>query len=75
MQGKRLEAKKERLAQYYKAEERILKGQSYRIGTRQVTRADLAAIQNGIKELEAEVAALEKRGTTGRRAARVVPLG
>ncbi len=74
MQGKRLEIKKERLAQYYEAEERILKGQSYRIGTRQVTRADLAAIRNGIKELEAEVAALEKRGTTGRRAARVVPL-
>ena len=64
MQGKRLEAKKERLAQYYKAEERILKGQSYRIGTRQVTRADLAAIQNGIKYLEAEVAALEQRGRT-----------
>ena len=75
MHGKRLEIKKERLAQYYEAEERVLKGQSYRIGTRQVTRADLAAIQSGIKELEAEVAALEKHGTAGRRAARVIPLG
>ena len=75
MQGKRLEKKKERLAQYYEAEERVLKGQSYRIGTRQVTRADLGAIQSGIKELEAEGAALEKHGTAGRRAARVIPLG
>ena len=68
MPGMKLEIKKDRLAQYYKAEEKILKGQSYRIGTRQVTRADLAVVQNEIKELETD-------GTTGRRAVRVVPFG
>ncbi len=75
MPGMKLEIKKDRLAQYYKAEEKILKGQSYRIGTRQVTRADLAVVQNEIKELETEIEALEKHGTTGRRAVRVVPFG
>lgn len=69
-----LEKKKERLKQYYEAESKILRSQSYRLGTRQLTRADLSNIQNEIKELEAEIEALESRGTTKRRVARVVPI-
>ncbi len=75
MSDKRLEMKKERLERYYEAEEKILKGQSYKIGTRELTRADLASVQGKIKELETEVDTLEKRGTAKRRSARVVPLG
>ena len=70
----RLEMKKERLARDYKAEEKILRGQSYKIGTRELTRADLAGVQDKIKELEAEVDALEKYGTARRRSVRAVPI-
>lgn len=70
----RLEMKKERLRNYYEAEERILRGQSYSLGTMRLTRADLSAVQKKIKELEAEVEALEQHGTAKRRCARVVPL-
>lgn len=75
MPGQQLEMKRKRLQQYYEAEEKILKGQSYKIGTRELTRASLASVQNKIKELEIEVAALEKRGTAKRKSARIVPLG
>lgn len=74
MADKRLEIKKKRLQQYYNAEEKILKGQSYTLGSKQLTRANLALVQSKIKELEAEVEALERRGTAKRRSARVVPL-
>lgn len=74
MSGQMLEMKKERLRRYYDAEEKILKGQSYKIGTRELTRADLASVQDKIKELETEVDMLEKRGTSKRRSARVIPL-
>ena len=73
MKNYRLEMKKERLRNYYEAEERILKGQSYALGTMRLTRADLSAVQKEIKELEAEVGALEQHGTTKRRCARVLP--
>lgn len=75
MSKQKLDLKKERLQRYYKAEEKILKGQSYTIGSRTLTRANLASVQRIIRELEAEVGALEKRGSTKRRSARVVPLG
>lgn len=65
---------KERLEKYYDAEDKILKGQSYTIGSRQLTRASLAAVQDKIKELEAEIEMLEKRGTTKRRSVRAVPI-
>lgn len=71
----KLEMKKKRLEQYYIAEEKILKGQSYTIGSRQLTRANLVDVQKKIKELEAEVEMLEKRGTTKRRSARIIPMG
>lgn len=74
MSNQRLAMKKERLQQYYDAEAKILNGQSYTIGSRQLTRANLATVQRIIKELEAEIEALEERGTTKRRSARVIPL-
>ena len=74
MADKRLEIKKKRLQQYYNAEEKILKGQSYTLGSKQLTRANLALVQSKIKELEAEVEALERRGAAKRRSARVVPI-
>lgn len=74
MSNQRLEMKKKRLQQYYDAEEKILNGQSYTLGSRQLTRANLADVQSKIQELEAEVDALEMRGTTKRRSARVVPM-
>lgn len=69
----RLETLKRRLQLYYDAEERILEGQSYSIGSRSLTRANLAEVRNSIKELEAKVNALETRGTTKRKVARIIP--
>jgi hypothetical protein len=45
-----------RLALYLEAEEMILRGQAYKIGTRSLTRADLAAVQSEIHRLEAVLA-------------------
>lgn len=74
MKNERLSRLKERLNQYYDAESKILKGQSYTIGSRQLTRANLADVQKTIKELEADVAIMERRGTTRRRSSRAIPL-
>ncbi len=71
----RIESVKRRLDDYYEAERKILKGQSYKIGSRELTRANLATVQKKIQELEAELDALEKRGTSKRRSARIVPIG
>lgn len=70
----KLKVLQERLDAYYKAEQKILKSQSYSIGSNQVTRANLERVQAQIKELESEIATLESRGTTKRRSARVVPV-
>ena len=58
-----------RLKLYLDAEEKILSGQSYRIGTRSLTRADLAAVQKKIAELENII----NNNGVGNRAFRVVP--
>jgi len=47
----------EMLGLYLAAEAAVLKGQSFRLGERQVTRADLAQIISGRKEWERRVAA------------------
>ena len=60
---------KRRLELYLAAEEMILRGQSYRIGTRSLTRADLTAVQGEIRRLEA---AIEADGAKSR-TFRVVP--
>ncbi len=58
-----------RLKLYLEAEEKILSGQSYRIGTRSVTRADLAAVQKKISELEN----ILNNAGVGSRTLRIVP--
>lgn len=63
----------ERLKQYYDAERAVLSGQSYTIGNRTLTRANLATIRNTIDDLIAGGATID--GITPvkvRRSARVV---
>ena len=56
----RLTRCKNRLEMYYQAEEAILGGaQSYSVGSRSLTRANLSEITAKIKELEKEKANLE----------------
>ena len=69
-----LEIKRKRLELYYEAEEKVLNSQSYTLGSKTLTRADLIAIQNMIKKLEGEIASLEQYGTTKRRSVRIVPV-
>lgn len=69
-----LEQKKRRLQKYYEAEEKILNSQSYTLGSKQLTRADLGKIQNMITKLETEIDALECNGTMKRRSSRVIPI-
>lgn len=49
----------ERLDAYIAAEAACLKGQSYRIGDRELRRADLSEIRAAIDDLSAELKALE----------------
>lgn len=46
-----LEIKRKRLELYYEAEEKVLNSQSYTLGSKTLTRADLMAIQNMIKKI------------------------
>lgn len=54
---------------------KVLAGQSYSLGTRSVTRANLAELRAMRKALEAEIDALDESGTVKRRVRRAVPLG
>lgn len=72
--GNLLDIKKERLQRYYEAEEKILNSQSYALGSKQLTRADLSRVQSMIAKLESDIATLETRGTTKRRCRRAVPI-
>ncbi len=69
-----LEEKRERLKKYREAEEKILNGQSYALGSKQLTRTNLAKVQDMIAKLEAEIETIERYGTTKRRSRRVVPV-
>lgn len=69
----RINSYKRRLDLYLAAEEKVLEGQAYTMGTRSLTRADLSEIKSEIKELESKIYALETRGTTKRKVARIVP--
>lgn len=51
----------ERLELYYEAERKVLRGQSYTLGNRQLTRANLSEIRKAIKDLENELEQLEGR--------------
>lgn len=72
-QKRKKEVLERRLEEYYIAESKILKGQSYTIDSRQLSRASLSYVQKKIKELEDMLDALET-GNTKRRIKRVVPL-
>lgn len=54
-----------RLQAYLDAEAKILRGQSVRMGDRQLQRADLKAVQDQIRVLQRDVA-LERRAAGGR---------
>lgn len=58
----RLERYKKRLAMYYEAEEAVLSGQEYKIGTRSLKMADLSTIRSAIGELEGQIESLEVNG-------------
>lgn len=66
-----LERAKKHLEAWYAADLAVSTGQSYRIGTRQLTRVDIAEIRKQIVYWEREVARLEGRGS--RRVFRAVP--
>lgn len=67
--------KKELLYEVNTAIKKVLTGQSYTLGSRSVTRADLDDLRSFRRELEAEIKALEESGTTKRRFKRIVPMG
>ena len=62
------------LAQYKSAESALVDGQAkhYRIGTREFTSLDLAAIQQRIRELARMIAGMEGNART-KRAVQVIP--
>jgi len=67
-----LQQSKDRLLAYMNAESTILKGaQSYSIGSRTLTRADLDSIRAEIRRLQKDCLALERGGNI--RIQRVVP--
>jgi hypothetical protein len=73
MAGVTLEQAEKRLQQYLDAEEKVLNGQSYSIGERKMTRADLAEIRQGIQYWENKVARLSRGG--GARVRGIRPIG
>ena len=74
MSDSELQIAKERLQLYRQAEKNILEAQSYSIAGRSLTRANLAEVRSTISQLEADIRALETRGTTRRQVYRVCPL-
>ena len=64
-----------RLAMYLEAEKVVMTGQSYTIGNRSLTRANLAEIRKAIDDLLAAGATLEGEIITGSRSKRVVFIG
>lgn len=68
----RLERLQNRLDMYYQAEEAILGGaQSYKMGTKELTRGNLSHINDMIKYLEKEIA-IEKSKLNGNGRNRVI---
>lgn len=70
---KRKQKLQNRLELYYECEEQILAGQSFTIGSRSLTRANLSEVTSMIKKLEDEIAAIDTNGTTKRKVARIIP--
>lgn len=70
---KRKQKLQNRLELYYECEEQILAGQSFTIGSRSLTRANLSEVTSMIKKIEDEIAAIDANGTTKRKVARIIP--
>ena len=51
-----------RLENYLEAERRVLSGQSYRVGSRELTRANLADIRAAIEDISNQIEMLESSG-------------
>lgn len=62
----------ERLRNYYAAERAVLSGQSYTVGNRTLTRANLAEIRAAIDDLLSAGASLDDSEVKTRRSMRVV---
>ena len=62
----------ERLRNYYAAERAVLSGQSYTVGNRTLTRANLAEIRAAIDDLLSAGASLDDSEIKTRRSTRVV---
>lgn len=73
MAGWTLEQAREHLNAWLQAELAVSTGQRYRIGSRDLTRANLSEIRERITFWSNEVARLEKGRTSGARVIRVVP--
>ena len=71
----RINRVKSRLKKYCDAEDKILLGQSYSIGSMSLTRANLPYVQSMIQKLENQLEALETSGSTNRKVKHIVPLG
>lgn len=61
------------LNMWIEAEKAVATSQSYTIGSRSLTRANLAEIRKSIEYWRNEVAALEHGNSNGRRVVRVIP--
>ncbi len=64
-----------RLAMYLEAEKTVLTGQSYTIGNRTLTRANLKEIRKAIDDLLAGGATLDGESATGSMSKRAVLIG
>lgn len=51
---------KSRLANYLEAERKILSGQEYQIGSRRLTRANLAEVRAAIESISEQIDSLER---------------
>jgi hypothetical protein len=67
MAGLTLAQVEARLALYVEAEQKILEGQSYSLGGRSLTRADLGAVQKEIERLDRRCQELSGTTNTARK--------
>ncbi|MHB0998203.1 MAG: DUF6148 family protein [Armatimonadota bacterium] len=68
-----LDTARERLQMWLDAEAAVATGQSYRIGNRQLERANLADIRESIKYWQSQVNRLESGRDRGARVFRIIP--
>lgn len=73
MAGITLAQAQTQLDAYLAAEIAVLKNQSYKVGTREFTRADLKDILDGIERWSAKVEALSSSRANGGRGRSIVP--